>query len=114
MNALLNWHRNRLLLALSSRDLKRLMPELEHIRCQREQILMDADSSLDHVYFPDSGSLLRRQDFLRPASRPNPGECSQDVARCLRMGDRVDAIVPKSHVRLHSGLSRAGPGVSSV
>ncbi len=31
------------------------MPELEHIRCEREQILLDADSSLDHVYFPDSG-----------------------------------------------------------
>jgi hypothetical protein len=31
------------------------MPELEHIRCQRGQILMDADSSLDHVFFPDSG-----------------------------------------------------------
>ena len=31
------------------------MPELEHIECQRAQVLMDADSSLDHVYFPDSG-----------------------------------------------------------
>jgi CRP-like cAMP-binding protein len=31
------------------------MPELEHIRCQREQVLMDADSPLDHVFFPDSG-----------------------------------------------------------
>jgi CRP-like cAMP-binding protein len=31
------------------------MPELEHVRCQREQVLMDADSSLDHVFFPDSG-----------------------------------------------------------
>ena len=31
------------------------MPELEQIRCEREQILMDADSSLDQVYFPDSG-----------------------------------------------------------
>jgi CRP-like cAMP-binding protein len=55
MNALPNWPRNRLLLALPSRNLKRLMPELEHIRCQREQVLMDADSSLDHVFFPDSG-----------------------------------------------------------
>ena len=55
MNVLSNWPRNRLLLALPSRDLKRLMPELEHIRCQREQVLMDADSSLDHVFFPDSG-----------------------------------------------------------
>ena len=34
---------------------KRLIPELEHIRCQREQMLIDADSSLDHVFFPDSG-----------------------------------------------------------
>src|SRR6202795_1194359 len=50
-----NWPRNRLLLAMPSRELKRLMPELEHIRCQREQVLMDADSSLDHVFFPDSG-----------------------------------------------------------
>jgi len=55
MNALSNWPRSRLLLALPARNLKRLMPELEHIRCHREQILMDADSSLDHVYFPDSG-----------------------------------------------------------
>jgi CRP-like cAMP-binding protein len=47
--------RNRLLLALPSRDLKRLMPELEQIRCQYRQILMDADSSLDHIFFPDSG-----------------------------------------------------------
>ena len=55
MNALSNWPRNRLLLALPSRNLKLLMPELEHIRCQRGQVLMDADSSLDHVFFPDSG-----------------------------------------------------------
>jgi CRP-like cAMP-binding protein len=50
-----NWPRNRLMLALPSRDLKRLMPELEQVRCQREQVLMDADSSLHHIFFPDSG-----------------------------------------------------------
>src|SRR5476651_1205331 len=55
MSAQSNWPRNRLLLALPSSNLKQLMPELEHIRCQREQVLMDADSSLDHVFFPDSG-----------------------------------------------------------
>jgi CRP-like cAMP-binding protein len=55
MDVLPNWPRNRLLLALSARNLKRLMPELEHIRCHSEQVLMDADSSLDHVFFPDSG-----------------------------------------------------------
>jgi len=31
------------------------MPKLEQIRCQYRQILMDADSPLDHVFFPDSG-----------------------------------------------------------
>jgi CRP-like cAMP-binding protein len=50
-----NWPRNRLLLALPPSHLKRLMPELELIECQRGQVLMDADSSLDHVFFPDSG-----------------------------------------------------------
>jgi len=55
MSALSNWPRNRLLLALPFRNLKRLMPELERIPCQRGQVLMDADSSLDHVFFPDSG-----------------------------------------------------------
>jgi CRP-like cAMP-binding protein len=55
MTALSNWPRNRLLIALPSRDLKELMPELQHIRCERERILLDADSSLDDVFFPDSG-----------------------------------------------------------
>ena len=57
MNDSTSWPRNRLLLALSARNLKQLMPDLDNVRCQREQVLMDADSSLDHVYFPDSGVL---------------------------------------------------------
>jgi CRP-like cAMP-binding protein len=55
VNASSDWPRNRLLLALPARNLNRLMPELEQIRCQREQVLIDADGSLDHVYFPDNG-----------------------------------------------------------
>ena len=55
VNTSSNWPKNRLLLALPSRNLKRLMPQLEQIRCQRAQVLMDADSALDHVFFPDSG-----------------------------------------------------------
>jgi CRP-like cAMP-binding protein len=31
------------------------MPQLTHMSCRREQVLTDEDSSLDHVYFPDSG-----------------------------------------------------------
>jgi len=55
MSAPSNWPRNRLLLALPSSNLKQLMPELEHFRCQREQVLLDVESSLEHVFFPDSG-----------------------------------------------------------
>jgi CRP-like cAMP-binding protein len=55
MSAGPNWPQNRLLLALPSRDLKKLLPKLEQVPCRREQVLIDADSSLDHVYFPDSG-----------------------------------------------------------
>ena len=46
---------NRLLLALSRRDLEWLTPRLEHVACERGQVLVDADGSLEHVYFPDSG-----------------------------------------------------------
>jgi CRP-like cAMP-binding protein len=55
VNTSSNWPKNRLLLALPSRNLKRLMSELEQVSCQRAQVLMDADSALDHVFFPDSG-----------------------------------------------------------
>jgi CRP-like cAMP-binding protein len=55
MKALPNWPRNRLLLALPFSNLKQLMPELQQIRCRREQVLMDVDSSLDHIFFPDIG-----------------------------------------------------------
>jgi CRP-like cAMP-binding protein len=55
MNTPPNGPRNRLLLALPASNLKRLMPELEQIHCQRGQVLMDADSPLDHIYFPESG-----------------------------------------------------------
>jgi CRP-like cAMP-binding protein len=55
VNAVSDGPRNRLLLALPSSDLDQCMPKLEHIRCHRGQVLMDADSPLDHVFFPDSG-----------------------------------------------------------
>jgi CRP-like cAMP-binding protein len=55
MSATANEIGNRLLLALPSRDLQQLMPELEQIPCELEQILLDADSSLDAVFFPDRG-----------------------------------------------------------
>jgi CRP-like cAMP-binding protein len=55
MNTVSKFPRNRLLLALPPRSLKQVMPALEQITYPSEQILVDADSSLDHVFFPDSG-----------------------------------------------------------
>jgi len=49
------WPRNRLLIALPPRNLNQLLPELDHIDCQRQQVLIDADRALDSVFFPDSG-----------------------------------------------------------
>jgi len=55
MNAPSNWPGNRLLLALPAADLGQLVPELERVPCESEQLLIDADSPLDHIFFPDSG-----------------------------------------------------------
>jgi len=46
---------NRLLLSLPPRDLKQLAPKLDFIRCERDQILLDVDASIDHVFLPNSG-----------------------------------------------------------
>jgi CRP-like cAMP-binding protein len=55
MSALPYTTKNRLLLAMPPADLQQLTPELEQIGCERDHVLIDADSSLDHVFFPDSG-----------------------------------------------------------
>ena len=137
-----NWPRNRLLLALPSSDLQKLMPELEQIRCEREQILMDADSSLDQVYFPDSGvvsavavyadgaiiematigregctavqAVLGAESSSIRLLIQLPGGAAKDVARGIHSSHGVDAVLSKSHVRLCPSLSRASPGVSGV
>jgi len=55
MDGLTHQIRNRLLLALPARSLRRLLPELQPIRCERDVVLTEADGPLDHVFFPDSG-----------------------------------------------------------
>jgi hypothetical protein len=109
------------------------MPKLEQISCERDQVLMDADSLLDHVFFPDSGvvsavavytddsviematigregctavqAVFGRREFLYPASRSASGGRGKDVARGVHFGDGVDAVPSKSHVRLRPCLS---------
>jgi CRP-like cAMP-binding protein len=47
--------RNRLLVALPAREFHWLKAQLQHIDCEREQVLMEAHNSLDHVFFPETG-----------------------------------------------------------
>lgn len=47
--------KNRLLLALPRREFDRLRPQLEQVKCESKEVLVDAEGSLDRVYFPDSG-----------------------------------------------------------
>src|SRR5262245_9523482 len=49
------WPRNRLLVALPSRNLKQILPALDHVECRRQQVLIDADGSLQDIFFPDDG-----------------------------------------------------------
>ena len=46
--------RNRLLFALPPAQFQKLRPALDTIQCTRDQVLIDADASLDQVYFPES------------------------------------------------------------
>jgi CRP-like cAMP-binding protein len=46
---------NGLLLALPEHNLRQLASKLEFIRCEQDQILLDVDDSIDHVFFPNSG-----------------------------------------------------------
>jgi hypothetical protein len=80
---------------------------------------MDADSSLDHVFFPDSGvvsvvAVYADGSIIEMATIGREGCTAIQAVFGVHTGHGVDAVLPKSHVRLRASLSRAGPGVSSV
>jgi hypothetical protein len=80
-----NWPRNRLLLALPSSDLQQIMPELEHIRCEREQVLMDADSPLDHVFCSDTGVVSVVAVYF--GRQPGASKIAQDITERKQADD---------------------------
>ena len=49
------WSCNRLLLALPSSNLKQLTSELETVVCRSGQVLVDHDSPIEDIFFPDGG-----------------------------------------------------------
>jgi CRP-like cAMP-binding protein len=108
------WPRNRLLLALPSADLERLMPELEHFRCARGEVLMDADSPLDHVFFPDSGvvsvvAVYADGSIIEMATIGREGCTSlQAIFGATTSSVRLLVQIPGSAARLsRAGFSRA-------
>jgi hypothetical protein len=116
------------------------MPELEPIRCEHGQILLDADSSLDDIFFPDSGvvsvvAVYADGSIIEMATVGREGctgfqavfgakessvrflvQIAGSAAKMSRFhtGNEDDAVLPKSHVRLRSCVPRAGSGLSSV
>src|ERR1700693_1635964 len=110
MSAPSNWPRNRLLLALPPSNLTLLMPGLERIRCAREEVLMDADSPLDHVFFPDSGvvsvvALYADGSIIEMATIGREGCTSvQAIFGATTSSVRLLVQIPGSAAR----LSRAG------
>jgi hypothetical protein len=106
--------RNRLLLALPRREFERLKPALQHVQCSRAQVLVDADSSLEHVYFPNSGvisivavypdgSIIEMATIgregppaskpcLAPRCRPRDFSCSFQAPQCASHARRFNEL----------------------
>jgi CRP-like cAMP-binding protein len=101
-----NWPLNRLLLALPADNLKRLMPELHQVPCKRGDVLIDADSALDYVFFPDSGvisvvAVYANGDIIEMATIGREG-CSgiQAIFGAKRSSVRFLVQIPGSAARL--------------
>jgi CRP-like cAMP-binding protein len=101
-----NWPLNRLLLALPSDNLRRLMPELDQVPCKRGDVLIDADSALDYVFFPDSGvisvvAVYANGDIIEMATIGREG-CSgiQAIFGAKRSSVRFLVQIPGSAARL--------------
>ena len=90
------------------------MPELEHIRCERGEVLMDADSPLDHVFFPDSGvisvvAVYADGSIIEMATIGREGGTSmQAVFGATTSSVRLLVQIPGSATRLsRAGFTRA-------
>jgi CRP-like cAMP-binding protein len=114
MTSASNWPLNRLLLALPPDNLKRLLRELEQVRCQRGDVLIDADSSLDYVFFPDSGvisvvAVYANGDIIEMATIGREG-CSglQAIFGARSSSVRFLVQIPGNATRLsHAAFTRA-------
>ena len=115
-----DWPLNRLLLALPPSSLERLMPHLQRIDCQLKQILVDADGSLDHVYFPDSGvisvvAVYANGDIIEMATIGREG-CSglQAIFRAKTSSVRLLVQIPGSAARMpRAAFNRAMESIPS-
>jgi hypothetical protein len=97
--------RNRLLLAVPTRHLKELMADLEFIPCQREQILLDADSSLDHIFFPESGVVSVVAVLCR---RQHHRDGDDWLGRLHRSADRFrrQGVISEAAVQIPGGAAK--------
>ncbi len=86
------------------------MPDLEQIPCRRGDVLLDADSSLDYVFFPDSGvisvvAVYANGDIIEMATVGREG-CSgmQAIFRAKASSVRFLVQIPGSATRMSRGV----------
>jgi hypothetical protein len=104
------------------------MPDLEYIHCEREQVLWTL-MSLDHVFFPDKGvvsawrsgqtaviemATIGREGCtavqaavgakVLPSGFSSRSPATRRKCHVRRSGHGVDAVLPKSDVRLRPSL----------
>ena len=110
--------------------------------CERGQVLLDADSSLEHIYFPDSGVIsivavypdgsiiematigregatgppgsARCQGLLGPLAGPAARHGRSPHARSLHASDAGAARFPRSHARPSACVPGAGAGIGRL
>src|SRR3974377_1650358 len=105
----LSWPQNRLLLSMSGRDRGRLLPQLEQVNCSLGQVLLDADSSLEDVFFPDSG-VISIGAFFGATARLR----REDAAQSIFGSDGNHGAVPKADGRVYSSLHGTGSCLGRV
>ena len=124
METFVDWPHNRLLRALPLDNLNWLRNQLERVECKSKQILLDADSSLDHVFFPDSGvisvvAVYANGDIIEMATIGREGFTGfQAIFGAESSSVRFLVQIPGSAARISrtafAGLMEAMPSFRSV
>jgi CRP-like cAMP-binding protein len=104
--------KNRILLALPKQEFQRILPHLSHVGLHLGQVLYNAEGSINHVYFMNSGmtSLLAVTDDGKTVELGAVGSEGILGVRAALDGDRIFysgvVQIPGSSMRIRSDILR--------